>query len=107
MVLSLGLILSNFTSESACSDCAYEYGFLQGAQAAYDQALIDEQDAYLAYLLDPTPYNLGVWEAELSDLNLAQDVLDDAQQAYADCLLGNGGGPIEDELLSSTVSILE
>ena len=107
LVLSLTLILGSFESAAVCAGCAYEYGALEGARATYAQAVIDKQVAYLAYLFDPTPYNYGVWVAAGNHLDHAEDAVDNAEAAYTDCLLENSGGPIEDELLSTTVSILE
>lgn len=109
LVLTLGLILGSLSGSAPCLDCAYEYGALQAAQNAYDQAVIDEQSAAIEFVLDPTPFNYGVWLGAQADLASAESVLNDAQQAYDDCIgvVDPIPEPTSYELLSSTVSILE
>lgn len=105
-ILLLGVILSN-GDPTVCTDCEAE----QAAFAAADQAYADAEnaaiDAAYEYMMDQTPENYGYYLAALDAVDLAEQLRDDAQQAYLDCILQNGGGPIEDELLSTTVSILE
>ncbi len=105
IILTLGLIFGNGTV--SCSECAAELLAMQNAQAIYDAAYDNAQDALDAYFTNPTQENYDAWVAAAAVLVVSETALTNAQQAYADCMLENGGGPIEDDLLRTTVSILE
>ena len=77
-----------------CADCAEEAVALASAEAAYQAAASQLNDALYAYYLNPTPQNAAALAAAEAAYNAAVDALADAEYEFDDCF-------------SSTTSILE